>query len=102
MVLHLLYISIGGFFGSIARYWLENELNKHITGTWLANINGAILLALVFRLYDNDIITEALWFIIVVGFSGAYTTFSRFGRETLTLILKKHNINAIIYNIISL
>jgi len=97
MLLHLLYISVGGFFGSITRYWLANELNKHITGTWLANISGAILLALVFRLYQTDIITEAVWLIVGVGFSGAYTTFSTFGKETFTLILEKQYMNAIVY-----
>lgn len=97
MFLNLLFVSIGGFFGSIVRFWLANELNKHVTGTWLANISGAILLALVFRLYHNDVITEAIWLIIGVGFSGAYTTFSTFGKETFTFLLEKRYMNAFLY-----
>ena|SRR5699024_967861 len=97
MLLQLLFVSIGGFFGSIARYWLANELNKHVTGTWLANISGAILLAIIFRLYHNNIITESIWLILGVGFSGAYTTFSTFGKETLTFLLEKQYMNAVLY-----
>lgn len=97
MILHLFLISIGGFFGSIARFWLANEFNKHITGTWLANISGAVLLALLFRLYQHEIISESLWLMLGVGFTGAYTTFSTFGKETLTLLLEKKYVNAILY-----
>lgn len=102
MILHLILVSIGGFFGSISRYWLSNELNKHVTGTWLANISGAILLAIIFRLYQNEIISEPFWLILGVGFSGAYTTFSTFGKETFTLLLERKYLYAALYVLSSL
>lgn len=101
MLVHLLLVSIGGFFGSMSRFWLSNEFNKHFTGTWLANISGSILLALLFRLYIHGIVSESIWLILGVGFAGAYTTFSTFGKETFTLLLERNYLNAALYIISS-
>lgn len=84
-----LYIAIGGFFGSILRFFISNQFNKHILATWVANITGSLLLALLLRLNITGMLPDVLWLLCGVGFCGAYTTFSTFGNETIQLILAK-------------
>ncbi len=102
MLFKLLLVACGGFFGSIARFWISNELNKHLIGTWLANITGSLLLAIIFRLYVNELVSDSIWLFVGVGYCGAYTTFSTFGKETITLLVEKEYVKASLYVIGSL
>lgn len=97
MTINFMLVGLGGFFGSIARFSLARLLNGHIIGTWIANITGSILLAFTLHFYINESITTTLYLLIGVGFSGAYTTFSTFGHETVSFIIEKKYITAVIY-----
>lgn len=98
----MLLVAVGGFLGSIARYYISLKTHKCLIGTWTANITGSILLALLLRFYLNNSISEWLWVFLGIGFCGAYTTFSTFGNETLQLIIEKRYWLAIGYVLISL
>lgn len=97
-----LLVALGGFFGSITRFYIYIKANQRIIGTWTANITGSILLVFIVHLYLSNLISERLWLLLGVGFCGAYTTFSTFGNETLQLILGKKYGAAVGYVLISL
>src|SRR5699024_6348418 len=85
----ILLVACGGFFGSMARFYLSFILNKHFIGTWIANICGSILLGIVVTGQQSDMLSQWLWALLGIGFCGAFTTFSTFGNETLQLILER-------------
>ncbi|MDY0408823.1 fluoride efflux transporter CrcB [Virgibacillus soli] len=97
-----IFVAIGGFFGSILRYYLSHLFHKQLIGTWIANITGSVLLGLLVKLHVGHVLPEVAWYIFGVGFCGAYTTFSTFGNETMQLLLDKHYIKAFSYVFISL
>lgn len=95
--MNLVLVALGGFLGSVIRYYIYVKANRRIFGTWTANITGSILLAFIFHFYLSDMISERLWLFLGIGFCGAYTTFSTFGNETLQFILGKRYLIAVAY-----
>jgi len=100
--MNFLLVAIGGFFGSITRFYVYIKMNRHILGTWIANVTGSVFLAFIFHLYLTQVIPNQLWLLFGVGFCGAYTTFSTFGNETLQLILDKKYRLALTYIVCSI
>lgn|SRR5690625_4254905 len=93
----ILLVALGGFIGSVMRFFLSVKANKHLIGTWIANISGSALLAFLLHFYWNQVISEEVWLFFGIGLCGAYTTFSTFGNETLLLILEKQYKKASVY-----
>lgn len=87
--MNLLFVALGGFLGSIARFAISRKMNKRLLATWIANITGSMFLACLLKFYIEGMITSSTWHFLGIGFCGAYTTFSTFGNETLNLILEK-------------
>lgn len=85
--MNIVLVAIGGFFGSMFRFFLSVQINKRLIATWIANITGAIFLGILLRLYDSNELYPSLWALLGTGFCGAYTTFSTFGNETLQLLI---------------
>lgn len=101
-IMNLLLVAIGGFFGSVIRFYISEQTSHKFVATWLANITGSILLAFMLHLYLSSVISTQVWLVFGVGFCGAYTTFSTLGNETLQFILDKKYKLAIGYLIASI
>jgi fluoride exporter len=81
MMMEMIYIAVGGFFGANARFIISRKvINKQgfPLGTLIVNLLGAFLLGILFGMKLNG----HLYALLGVGFMGAFTTFSTFKLET--------------------
>lgn len=94
----LIFVGIGGAFGSLARFQIGkmiSERSKTIfpIGTFLINITGALLLGIVSSLD----VGKNIYLLFGDGFLGAYTTFSTFMYEGFNLFQENEKMNAFTY-----
>ncbi len=90
--MNYLIIGVGGFIGAIARYilavWIGERWGRSFPlGTFIINVSGSFLIGLLMTLFAERFMINPQWrLLLVVGFLGAYTTFSTFEYETGTLL----------------
>jgi CrcB protein len=105
-MLTLLYIAVGGALGAVARYLLGTHVHGLWTGAWplgtlLVNVSGSLCIGVVFALLERDALHPDWRSIIVVGFLGAFTTFSTFSLETVELWQRGALGHAMTYAVVS-
>ena len=89
---NIFIIGIGGFLGAITRYgvalWIGQRWGRSFPlGTFVINVSGSFLIGLLMSLFTERFMVNPQWrLMLVVGFLGAYTTFSTFEYETGTLL----------------
>ena len=87
-----LLVGTGGFAGAIARYWMGTMVTQRLGlrfpfGTFVVNISGCFLIGFFMYLLAERGVLDAHWlYVIVIGFIGAYTTFSTFEYETMRVL----------------
>lgn len=91
-MLKYLLVACGGVLGALVRYWcvdlVTSKFSLHFPlGTLFVNIFGCLLIGLVMGASNGCSSTMRLFF--VVGFLGAFTTFSAFSYETV-MLLRSH------------
>lgn len=84
----LLAAALGGALGGIARYGLSGLVGRRFGetfpwGTLAVNWSGALCIGLAAALLDER--NHVMWYWIVYGFLGSYTTVSSFSLQTLEL-----------------
>jgi fluoride exporter len=91
-MVNIFIIGIGGFLGAISRYgvalWIGQRWGRNFPlGTFVINVSGSFLIGLLMSLFTERFMVNPQWrLMLVVGFLGAYTTFSTFEYETGTLM----------------
>ena len=103
----ILAIAAGGALGAVARYLinispLQNYLKPFPLPTFFINITGSFLIGFLLILLNDKYQTgENLRFALMVGFLGAYTTFSTFELEIWALMKENHFAMAFVYLFLS-
>jgi len=84
-------VAAGGALGALARYGLDRVIERRSFSvfpwsTFAINVSGCFVVGLVIgALVDRHHAPQWIRAALVVGFCGAYTTFSTFAQETLDL-----------------
>jgi fluoride exporter len=111
MIKDLLLISFGGILGTCSRYivsvFIESFTGKVFPlGTLLVNSFGALLAGLLFGIFGFSESFKDYRLFCMVGFLGAFTTFSAYSLETANLFfdgkIKLGFLNILLNNILSL
>jgi fluoride exporter len=90
--MNLFLIGVGGFFGAIARYvvdgWISGStrFGAFPAGTFVINVSGAFVLGFLYALaLEKAAIDPRIRGPLMIGFLGAYTTFSTLMLESWRL-----------------
>ncbi|WP_101757084.1 fluoride efflux transporter CrcB [Oceanicoccus sp. KOV_DT_Chl] len=110
---HILMIAAGGAAGALCRYWMVNAVNTVSHGKWqlggfplgtlAVNVIGSFCIGIMYVLITERLALHPDWrSVAMVGFLGAFTTFSTFSLETITLLESGLLLNAAVYVVTSL
>lgn len=90
--MQLVIIGFGGFAGAISRYLLDGWVSTATRGsfpwgTLLVNVSGSLVLGLLYALaVERAALPSELRGPLMIGFVGAYTTFSTLTLESWRLV----------------
>lgn len=85
------WIGVAGFVGAIARYHLDGLVSRHARsdfpwGVLVVNVSGCFALGLLVTVFARRFEVSAdVRLALTVGLLGAYTTFSTFAYQVVTL-----------------
>jgi CrcB protein len=85
-----LAISIGAILGANARFllggWVLDRMGAEFPyGTLLINVSGSFVIGLAYALIEKHGAPDWVRPLLIVGFLGAYTTFSTFSLDALAM-----------------
>jgi CrcB protein len=103
---NLLYIFLGGGFGSVLRFLVSSytqkfwNINSFPLGTFVVNIIGCLLIGILSSSISKT--DDYLKFLLTIGFCGGFTTFSTFSAENITLWENGNYLILILYILLSI
>ena len=102
-----LYVTLGGAAGALGRYWLAGWVQTAFAGvfplgTLTVNVVGSFLLGFGMQAMEALPVSAAMRTMLTIGFLGAFTTFSTFSYETVTLLRDGDWTRAVLYAGLSL
>jgi len=104
-VLQTVVIATGGAFGALMRFWVSSATYAMLGrsfpyGTLMVNVLGSLLMGFLFVwLTERSSLPPEWRSLILVGFLGAFTTFSTFSLETFSL-LQAGEVSKALFNIL--
>lgn len=97
----LVNLIAGGVAGTLARYFLAGAVHRFLGpgfpyGTLVVNLTGCFIIGFLMSISENKFVlnTDAK-LLLMVGFCGAFTTFSTFIMETNSLIKDGETLRAL-------
>ena len=90
--MQLLLVGLGGFAGAVARWLVDGWVSERIPsafplGTLIVNLTGSFLLGVLFAwVIERNVLPADVRAPVMIGFIGAYTTFSTFVLESWRLV----------------
>jgi CrcB protein len=95
-------IGLGAIFGALGRYsltlfWTQKKGSLFPYGTLFVNLTGALIMGIVATLAPVYGLPRVLQTFVLVGFLGAYTTFSSYTLDTTNLFRYSRPIVALSY-----
>jgi CrcB protein len=98
-----LYVGIGGFIGSVLRYWVSGAVQQVANnpafplGTLAVNLFGCLVIGFLSQLADmRGVFTPEARLFVFVGILGGFTTFSTFGNETMNFLRDGQSLPALL------
>jgi fluoride exporter len=88
-MLDVLVISLGAIVGANARYFISRYATQTLGpvfpyGTLIINISGSLIVGFFVIWTSERVLVDPRWrLLVVVGFCGAFTTFSSYAFETM-------------------
>lgn len=101
-MLQVIAIAGGGAVGALLRFWVSTGVYQWLGrgfpwGTLAVNVIGSFLMGFLFVLFlERMLISGELRAAVLVGLLGAFTTFSTFSIETLTLLEQADYLKALL------
>lgn len=102
MFMQIVLIAVMGGLGTLCRYFADKFIQQNTAfsfpmGIVVVNIIGAVLIAVVYSLSSKQLISQNLSTIIMIGFLGAFTTFSTYCLDGIKLWSKGETLQAFYY-----
>jgi CrcB protein len=101
--MHWLSIAIGGALGAMGRYWVSSYLLPVSTfkfpyATFSVNVLGSFLMGILYVIIvERTGLPDQARHLLIVGFLGAFTTFSTFSLDAISLWQNGAQLMAFIY-----
>ena len=85
-------LGLAGAVGTLARFGISELVKRNVAsslpwGTWAVNVTGCFFFGLVWVLAEErNLVSPEFRFAVLVGFMGAFTTFSTYMFESVDLL----------------
>ncbi len=100
-------IALGGAVGALLRFWTSGAVysvtgKQFPWGTLTVNVLGSLLMGILATLVvERVIVSPEMKNALLIGFLGAFTTFSTFSLDSLNLFYQGHAFKAVLYAVVS-
>ena len=89
---NIFFIAIGGALGAVFRFGLSIILSifhnhRFPWPTLVINVVGSFIIGMIYEHSTHNGITDNLEKLLIIGFLGAFTTFSTFSIQTVTMLI---------------